>query len=177
MLHFDSYLQSDVGAVRTTWQGRALVGRQSLSVSRKNSLDCISLRGSPLGCSAVTLLKTKKVAPLFLRTQPSPRSQKWRPFSNLISGSGRISTWQLLERSSLLGLRKISKNFKKKFCLESFSGHFKKKLFFSQQKIVNTCKTYFELFENLTKSQNFGLIQIFENSQKKILPRIFFRSF
>ena len=64
-----------------------------------------------VGCSAVTLLKTKKKDPLFLRTKPSPWSQNWRPFSNLISGSGRISTWQLLERSSLLGLRKISNIF------------------------------------------------------------------
>ena len=47
------------------------------------------------------------------------------------------------ERSSLLGLRKISKNFNRFFCLECYSGHFKKKPFMALQNIFNTCKIQF----------------------------------
>ena len=40
----------------------------------------------------------------------------------------------------ILDLAKVLKIFKNNFCIESFSGHFKKEFFFPQQKIFNTCK-------------------------------------
>ena len=56
----------------------------------------------------------------------------------------QVQIFENLVKYQILDLGKFSKNFKKHFCLESFSVHFKKKLLFTQHKIFNTCKKYFE---------------------------------
>ena len=68
--------------------------------------------------------------------------------------------FEIFTSTRILDLAKFLKIFIF-FFIESFSGHFKKKLFFPQQNIFNT--NYFEVLKNLAKSKILGLSQIFNN--------------
>ena len=95
-----------------------------------------------------------------------------------LSGPSMTLLWWFEEKvqvsSEILDLAKFLKFFKIIFLPRIFfQVIFRRNFIFTQQKIVNTCKKYFELFENFDKSQILDLAKFLNILKQHFLSGIF----